>query len=79
MSSNELNERVAAVVADASATRLGADTGQFSLAGAQPKLALYFDSKKKRWESLKDAPRPRIFSSRRPALMTDRSRMNIFA
>ena len=49
MSSNELNERVAAVVADASATRLGTDTGQFSLAGAQPKLALYFDSKKKRW------------------------------
>ena len=49
MSSNELNERVAAVVADASATRSGTDTGQFSLAGAQPKLALYFDSKKKRW------------------------------
>ena len=37
------------MVADASATRLGTDTGQFSLAGAPSKLALYFDSKKKRW------------------------------
>ncbi len=45
----ELTARITAVVEDASATRLGGDTGQFSLAGAQPKTALYFDSKTERW------------------------------
>lgn len=45
----ELAGRIAAVVEDASATRLGGDTGQFSLAGAQPKTALYFNAKTERW------------------------------
>jgi serine/threonine-protein kinase HipA len=44
-----LEERVRAVIADAAATRLGGDAGQFSLAGAQPKIALYFDAKADRW------------------------------
>jgi hypothetical protein len=79
MSSNKLNERVAAVVADASATRLGADTGQFSRPVPSPSLRCISIRKGNVGESRKDTPRPRIFSSRRPALMTDRSRMNIFA
>lgn len=49
LDTDELNARISAVISDASATRLGGDTGQFSLAGAQPKLALYFDTSKKRW------------------------------
>lgn len=38
-----IGERLLALKADASATRLPRDTGQFSLAGAQPKTALLFD------------------------------------
>lgn len=45
----DLVARITAVVDDASATRLGGDSGQFSLAGAQPKTALYFDGKNARW------------------------------
>jgi serine/threonine-protein kinase HipA len=39
----QLAERLRIVRADASAGRLGSDRGQFSLAGAQPKTALFFD------------------------------------
>jgi serine/threonine-protein kinase HipA len=39
----KLAERLRIVRADASAGRLGSDRGQFSLAGAQPKTALFFD------------------------------------
>ncbi len=39
----QLAERLRMVRADASAGRLGTDRGQFSLAGAQPKTALFFD------------------------------------
>jgi serine/threonine-protein kinase HipA len=39
----QLAERLRIVGADASAGRLGSDKGQFSLAGAQPKIALFFD------------------------------------
>ncbi len=39
----QLAERLRIVRVDASAGRLGADRGQFSLAGAQPKTALFFD------------------------------------
>jgi serine/threonine-protein kinase HipA len=39
----QLAERLRIVRIDASAGRLGSDRGQFSLAGAQPKTALYFD------------------------------------
>ena len=49
MTAGELTERITAVAADASATRMGGDTGQFSLAGAQPKLALFFDENADRW------------------------------
>jgi len=42
-----LAERLRALRSDASAWRKAADTGQFSLAGAQPKTALLFDGK--RW------------------------------
>ena len=46
---DELGERIIAIRGDASVTRMGEDSGQFSLAGAQPKLALYFDGKENRW------------------------------
>lgn len=49
LNESELASRITAVVEDASATRLGGDTGQFSLAGAQPKTALYYDAKAERW------------------------------
>lgn len=45
----DLDERIRVVVADASVTRFGGDAGQFSLAGAQPKLALFFDARAGRW------------------------------
>ena len=40
-------ERLSALHADASAWRAATDSGQFSLGGAQPKTALYFDGR--RW------------------------------
>ncbi len=49
MTLEELAERITALRVDASITRMGEDIGHFSLAGAQPKLALYFDSKQNRW------------------------------
>ena len=49
LNDDDLDARIAAVIEDASATRLGGDTGQFSLAGAQPKIALYRDSKSNQW------------------------------
>ena len=49
LNENDLVFRIAAVIADASATRLGGDAGQFSLAGAQPKIALYRDAEANRW------------------------------
>jgi serine/threonine-protein kinase HipA len=49
ISKRELEERIALLVHDAAATRLGGDNGQFSLAGAQPKIALYRDLNSARW------------------------------
>ena len=49
LSEEELDARIAAVIADAAATRMGDDTGQFSLAGAQPKTALFLDPETQRW------------------------------
>ena len=49
ISNRELDERIALLASDAAATRLGGDNGQFSLAGAQPKLALYRDRDSGRW------------------------------
>lgn len=49
LSPDDLTERIALLVRDAAASRLGGDTGQFSLAGAQPKIALYRDAKTGRW------------------------------
>jgi serine/threonine-protein kinase HipA len=45
----ELNERIALLLRDHAATRSGSDLGQFSLAGAQPKIALFQDPVKKHW------------------------------
>lgn len=45
----ELNERIALLLRDHAATRSGSDVGQFSLAGAQPKIALFHDPVNKRW------------------------------
>jgi serine/threonine-protein kinase HipA len=45
----DLAERIRVLLLDHSATRSGADRGQFSLAGAQPKTALHYDPKKDRW------------------------------
>jgi serine/threonine-protein kinase HipA len=49
LTEEEIGERLRALKADASATRMAQDTGQFSLAGAQPKTALLFDEKSKKW------------------------------
>jgi len=49
LSRTELNERMALLLRDHAATRSGSDLGQFSLAGAQPKIALFYDEGKKRW------------------------------
>jgi len=45
----DLNERMALLLRDHAATRAGSDLGQFSLAGAQPKIALFHDAVKRRW------------------------------
>lgn len=47
LSSRDIAERLALLRKDQSAWRVARDTGQFSLAGAQPKTALLFDGK--RW------------------------------
>lgn len=44
-----LDERIRLLLADASAGRRAGDHGQFSLAGAQPKTALYRDPDSGRW------------------------------
>jgi serine/threonine-protein kinase HipA len=49
ISDKDLSERMELLVQDAAATRLGGDTGQFSLAGAQPKLALFREEDSGRW------------------------------
>ena len=49
LSDEDMEARIKAVIADAAATRLGGDAGQFSLAGAQPKTALYYDRLTQRW------------------------------
>ncbi len=45
----EIGERIKLLLADHSATRMGADAGHFSLAGAQPKTAFYYDPEQGRW------------------------------
>ncbi len=47
--SQELEQRVALLLKDHSATRLATDSGYFSLAGAQPKIALHYDEAGKLW------------------------------
>lgn len=47
LSKHDVAERLRLLTEDATAWRRSADEGQFSLAGAQPKTALYFDGK--RW------------------------------
>ncbi|MGH6946183.1 MAG: type II toxin-antitoxin system HipA family toxin [Kiloniellales bacterium] len=47
LSEAEIAKRLRALQADAAAWRMPRDTGQFSLPGAQPKTALYFDGQ--RW------------------------------
>ncbi len=46
LTDTQLAERLRLVRTDASAGRLGSDRSQFSLAGAQPKTALFFDGAK---------------------------------
>lgn len=46
LSEKEIGRRLTTLKQDAGAGRSPRDTGQFSLAGAQPKTALYFDGKK---------------------------------
>jgi serine/threonine-protein kinase HipA len=45
----QIAERVQLLLKDHSVFRTAGDAGQFSLAGAQPKTAFYFDPKSKRW------------------------------
>ncbi|MGB0681014.1 MAG: HipA domain-containing protein, partial [Polyangiales bacterium] len=49
LSEEELGGRLRAVLRDAAETRQPSDVGHFSLAGAQPKLALAFDAEQRRW------------------------------
>ena len=49
LNSEEVNERIALILRDHAATRSGSDSGQFSLAGAQPKIALFRDAERGRW------------------------------
>lgn len=49
LSESDLIERIDALVADHSKARRLGDQGQFSLAGAQPKTGLYYDSENNRW------------------------------
>lgn len=49
LNSEEVNERMALILRDHAATRSGSDSGQFSLAGAQPKIALFRDAEWGRW------------------------------
>ena len=49
LNSEEVNERMALILRDHAATRSGSDSGQFSLAGAQPKIALFRDAERGRW------------------------------
>tara|TARA_R110002096_G_scaffold433667_1_gene652974 strand:+ start:538 stop:1836 length:1299 start_codon:yes stop_codon:yes gene_type:complete len=49
LTQSEVEDRIHTLLRDHSATRFAQDHGQFSLAGAQPKIALHRDSKKKRW------------------------------
>jgi serine/threonine-protein kinase HipA len=49
LTGDEVNERMALILRDHAATRSGSDSGQFSLAGAQPKIALFRDEGRDRW------------------------------
>ena len=49
LNSEEVNERMALILRDHAATRSGSDSGQFSLAGAQPKIALFREAERGRW------------------------------
>jgi len=49
LSEEELAGRIRMLVENHGSTRASADTGQFSLAGAQPKTALYRDPESGRW------------------------------
>jgi len=49
LTDDEIAARMDLLRRDASIGRTGEDTGQFSLAGAQPKTALFHDPKRDRW------------------------------
>lgn len=49
LTDDDVAERIADLLNDHSATRTRRDRGQFSLAGAQPKTAFYFDPDQNRW------------------------------
>lgn len=49
LSGEDLGQRIRLLLENHGITRMGTDTGQFSLAGAQPKTALYRDPATGRW------------------------------
>lgn len=49
MNDDEIAERVQLLLKDHSVSRTGADAGQFSLAGAQPKTGFFYDPADNRW------------------------------
>jgi len=49
LTDEELGERIRLLLENHGLTRTGSDSGQFSLAGAQPKTALYHDRESGRW------------------------------
>lgn len=49
LTEEEIAARMELLLRDESIWRTGDDTGQFSLAGAQPKSAFYYDPRKDRW------------------------------
>jgi len=69
LTEEEVGERLRELRKDAAATRRIDDPGQFTLAGAQPKTALYFDSDSGRWGiPLGDTPTTHILKPPMPHL-----------
>ena len=49
MEDGDLAERMSLLRRDSSASRLADDSGRFTIAGAQPKTALFYDAERRKW------------------------------
>ena len=79
LSDGELNERIRLVLDNHASQRLSNDIGQFSLAGAQAKIALYQSKSLELGVSHVASPRPHTFSNPRPRASRDLLKTNISA